>query len=118
MSNNPGGMTPTIVLAVTADANRPIQDCRIAGKAALPETVTDDRDRRAVFRELLTREAPAERRLHPDRREWVVEQQRRKDALGDVAARHIAIAEIEGSGRGEGSTRLDVCVSAGDNAST
>ena len=32
-----------------ADANRPIQDCRIAGKAALPETVTDDRDRRAVW---------------------------------------------------------------------
>ena len=61
-------------------------------------------------RELLAREAAAERRLHPDHRERIVEQQRRKDALGDVAAGDIAIAEIEGGGRGEGSTRLDVCV--------
>ena len=81
-----------------SDSDRPLQDVGVAAEAALPQTVTDDRDARASRPELLAREAAAERRRHAEDRQRIVEQQRREHAFRDVPAGDVAVAEVE---RGE-----------------
>ena len=69
--------------------------------------MADDRRGRTVRAELLLREASTERRRHADHRKQIVEQKRREDPLRDVAARNVAVAEIERAHVREAASRPD-----------
>ena len=92
----------------SADADRAAEDCGIAAEAALPEAMADDRGGRTIRTELLACEAAAQCRRHADHRKEIVEQQSREDTLGHVAARDVAVAEIERAGVREAAGRPDV----------
>ena len=111
-------MTPTMEVDCPPMRIERLRIAGIATEARLPEPVADDRGRRARSAEFLAGEAAAERRAHSDDREEVVEQQRRENTLGDIAARDVAVAEIEGGEMGERLLRLISAYSAGDSAST
>src|SRR4030095_8437153 len=94
----------------TADANRAVEDGRIAAELTLPQAMADDRDRRPVLPELLGCETSPEHRLHADHGKRIVEYKRGEHPLRDVTAGDIAVAEIEPRGLRERSIRLDVRV--------
>ena len=62
--------------------HRPADDAGRAGEAPPPEPVTDERDRRRVGPILLRQERPAQRRLHPERREIGLRDPHHPDAFG------------------------------------
>ena len=90
------------------DSNRAIKNAGIAAESRLPQAMTDDRRRRTVRTELVAGEAAPQYRRHSENRKEVIEKKRREHAFRDVAAREIAIAEVEGSGVREASARTDV----------
>ena len=95
---------------LAANPDCPLQDVRIAAEAALPEAVTDDRHPRASRPELLTREAPAERRRHAEDRQGIVEQEPGEHALGHIAPGDVPVAEVERRNVREGAAPADVRV--------
>ena len=62
--------------------HRPADDAGRAGEAPPPEPITDERDRRRVGPILLRQERPAQRRLHPERREIGLRDPHHPDAFG------------------------------------
>ncbi len=81
---------------LAVDPDGATDDGRVAPEAAVPGAMADDRRAWAARREFLARESPSHHRRHAQCRERVAQDERREHALRHVAARDVAVAEVEG----------------------